>query len=104
MSRERIKPEHTGAKNGGGAWMTRAEAKETAKRQRRRDDKGTAGGDQAADDWGDLADFSARGSEPMLRRLDKQEEAAGFSWEKETLTGEPMPNVVDAVRRSRGSH
>lgn len=82
MGHERIKPEHTGAKNGGGAWMTRAEAKETAKRQRRQKDKDTGGGDQADDDWGDLDEFSARGSEPMLQRLDEQEAAAGFSWEK----------------------
>lgn len=60
--------------------------------------------DQAADDRGDLDEFSARGSEPTLRRLDEQEEAVGFSWEKETLTGAPMPDVADAVRRSRESH
>ena len=104
MGCERIKPKHAGARKGGGAWMTRTEAKETAKRQRRRDDKDTAGGDQVADDWGDLDEFSARGSEPTLRRLDEQEAAAGFSWEKETQTGEPMPDVADAVRRSRESH
>ena len=39
MAYERIKTEHAGAKNGGGAWMTRAEAKQTAKRQRRQIDK-----------------------------------------------------------------
>lgn len=38
MAYERIKPEHAGAKNGGGAWMTRAEAKQTAKRRRRQVD------------------------------------------------------------------
>ncbi len=104
MGFKRIKPEHSGAKNGGGAWMTRVEAKEAAKRQRRQEDKDTGGGDQAADDWGDLDEFSARGSEPTLRQLDEQEAAAGFSWEKQTLTGEPMPDVADAVRRSRESH
>jgi hypothetical protein len=36
---ERIKTEHTGAKNGGGAWMTRAEAKETSRRRRRQIDE-----------------------------------------------------------------
>jgi riboflavin biosynthesis pyrimidine reductase len=36
---ERIKTEHAGAKNGGGAWMTRAEAKQMAKRQRRQTDE-----------------------------------------------------------------
>jgi len=39
MSHERIKPDHAGAKNSGGAWMTRAEAKQAAKRQRRRMDE-----------------------------------------------------------------
>jgi len=29
----------------------------------------------------DLDEFSARGSEPTLRRLDEEEAAAGFSWE-----------------------
>jgi len=42
-----------------------------------------AGSDQAADDWGDLDEFSARGSEPTLRGLDGQEAAAGFSWESQ---------------------
>jgi hypothetical protein len=36
---ERIKAEHAGAKNGGGAWMTRAAAKETSRRRRRQIDK-----------------------------------------------------------------
>lgn len=35
MAYGRIKTEHAGAKNGGGAWMTRAEAKQAAKRKRR---------------------------------------------------------------------
>lgn len=35
MAYERIKTEHAGAKNGGGAWMMRADAKQTAKRKRR---------------------------------------------------------------------
>ena len=34
--------EHAGAKNGGGVWMTRAEAKQTAKRQRRQADQAEA--------------------------------------------------------------
>jgi hypothetical protein len=41
MAYERIKTEHAGAKNGGGAWTTRTEAKQTAKRQRRQVDKQT---------------------------------------------------------------
>ena len=39
MANGRIKTEHVGAKNDGGAWMTRAEAKQTAKRQRRQEDE-----------------------------------------------------------------
>jgi hypothetical protein len=39
MGYERIKSEHAGPKNGGGAWMTRAEAKESARRKRRKADK-----------------------------------------------------------------
>ena len=40
-----------------------------------------SGGDgRTVDDWGDLDQFSARGSEPTLRRLDEEEAAAGFSW------------------------
>lgn len=38
MGYERIKTEHRGAKNGGGAWMTRLEAKQAAKRKRRQED------------------------------------------------------------------
>ncbi|MGE5281056.1 MAG: hypothetical protein ACM3N0_01800 [Chloroflexota bacterium] len=36
---ERIKTEHAGAKNSSGAWMTRTDAKQTAKHQRRQADK-----------------------------------------------------------------
>lgn len=39
MGHERIKTEHAGAKNGGGAWMTRAEEKQATKRKRRQMDK-----------------------------------------------------------------
>lgn len=35
MAYGRIKTEHSGAKNGGGAWMTRFEAKRASKRRRR---------------------------------------------------------------------
>lgn len=42
MSYERTKTEHAGAKNGGGAWMPRAEAKASAKRKRRQIDKQNA--------------------------------------------------------------
>jgi hypothetical protein len=39
------------------------------------------GNERVVDEWGDLDEFSARGSEPTLRRLDEEEAAAGFSWE-----------------------
>jgi hypothetical protein len=38
MAFERLKTEHAGAKDGGGAWMTRAEAKRASKRKRRQAD------------------------------------------------------------------
>ena len=77
---KRIKTEHAGAKNGGGAWMTRAEAKENARRRRRQIDKQTAG-DVLLDDWGDLDQFSAYASRGVLRHMTEDEEATGFSWE-----------------------
>lgn len=54
---KQVKTEHTGAKNGGGAWMTRAEAKKSAGRKRRQADG-------------------------VLRRMTEDEEAAGLSWEE----------------------
>lgn len=39
MSYERVKTEHAGAKPGGGAWMTRSEAKLVSRRKRRRVDE-----------------------------------------------------------------
>ena len=39
MGYEQIKTEHVGAKNRGGAWMTRFEAKQAAKRKRRQADE-----------------------------------------------------------------
>jgi hypothetical protein len=48
MGYERIKTEHVGAKNRGGAWMTRFEAKQAAKRKRRQvDDLESGGGRQS---------------------------------------------------------
>jgi hypothetical protein len=38
MGHGRIKTEHSGAKNGGGAWMTRFRAKQASKRRRRQAD------------------------------------------------------------------
>lgn len=53
MAHERIKTEHAGAKNGGGAWMTRAEAKQAARCQRRQADQAEAQGkeSEAEDHW-----------------------------------------------------
>jgi hypothetical protein len=42
VGHERIKTEYAGAKNGDGAWMTRAAAKRTAKHNRRQIDKRSA--------------------------------------------------------------
>lgn len=80
MAYERIKTEHAGAKNGGGAWMTRAEAKENTRHRRRRQDKEVAG-DLLLDGWGDLDRFSALASRSVLRHMTEDEEAGGFSWE-----------------------
>ena len=53
MAYERIKTEHAGAKNGGGGWMTRTEAKQTARHQRRRADQTEAQGEggEVEDHW-----------------------------------------------------
>lgn len=42
MGYERIKSEHAGPKDGGAAWMTGAEAKQSAKHNRRQIDKRSA--------------------------------------------------------------
>jgi hypothetical protein len=42
VAHERIKTEHAGAKNGGGAWMNRTEAKQAAKHRRRQEDQAAA--------------------------------------------------------------
>lgn len=81
MAYERIKIEHAGAKNGGGAWMTRAEAKENSRRRRRQLDK-QAAGDALPDDWGDLDQFSAHASRGALRHMTEYEERTGLSWEE----------------------
>lgn len=39
MALAKVKTEHAGAKNGGGAWGTREEAKVASKKRRRRADK-----------------------------------------------------------------
>jgi hypothetical protein len=79
---KRVKTEHAGAKNGGGAWMTRTEAKESARRKRRQADEEVVEGGRSLDDWGDLDQFSAHGSRGVLRHMAEDEEAAGLPWEK----------------------
>ena len=61
--------------------MTRAEAKQSARRKRRQTEK-VAKGWAALDDWGDLDRFSAQASRGVLRHMTEDEEAAGVSWEK----------------------
>lgn len=39
--------------------------------------------ERSSDRWGDVDEFSARGSTATLRRLDEQEARAGFSWDNE---------------------
>jgi len=79
---KRVKTEHAGAKNGGGAWMTRAEAKESARRKRRQADTGAVEVERPLDDWGNLDKFSARSSCGVLCHMTEDKEAAGLSWEK----------------------
>jgi hypothetical protein len=79
---KRVKTEHAGAKNGGGAWMTRAEAKESETRKRRQADEEVVEGKRSLDGWSDLDRFSAHSSHGVLRHMTEDEEAAGLSWEK----------------------
>lgn len=61
--------------------MTRAEAKQSAKRKRRQAEK-ALGGERSLDGWGDLDRFSAQASRGVLRHMTEDEEAAGVSWEE----------------------
>jgi hypothetical protein len=79
---KRVKTEHAGAKNGGGAWMTRAEAKESARRKRRQADEAAIQGEGSLDDCGNLSQLTAHGSRRVLRHMTEDEEAAGLSWDK----------------------
>lgn len=93
-----VKTEHAGAKNGGGAWMTRAEAKESARRKRRQADEEVVEGGWSLDDWGDLDQFSAHASRGVLHHMTEDEEAAGLSWD----TFRPgVRHREDCVRRRR---
>jgi len=47
----RIKTEQAGAKDGGGAWMTRAEAKESAERKRRQAEAEVVEGGRSPNCW-----------------------------------------------------
>ena len=79
---KRVKTEHAGAKNGGGAWTTRAEAKESARRKRRQADEEAVEGEGSLDGGGNLSQLTAHGSRGVLRHMTEDEEAAGLSWEK----------------------
>lgn len=75
MSYVRVKTEHAGAKNGGGAWMTRSEAKLVSRRKRRWADglaidesRAALRGDARADHVGGLAG-KAQAMEPGLPSL-----------------------------------
>jgi len=68
MSYERIKTEHAGAKNGGGAWMTRAAAKQTAKHKRRQIDKRNAATEQLRGFFADLAPDASLADELIADR------------------------------------
>lgn len=81
MGYKRIKTEHAGPKNGGGAWMTRAEAKQSARRKRRHADETVESG-RLIDAWGDLDQFGAYASRGVLRHMTEDEERAGLSWEE----------------------
>lgn len=62
--------------------MTRAEAKESARRKRRQADEEVVEGGRPLDGWGDLDQFSAHASRGVLRHMTKDDEAAGLSWDK----------------------
>jgi hypothetical protein len=62
--------------------MTRAGAKESARRKRRQADEEVVEGGRSLDDWGDLDQFSAHASLGVLRHMTEDEDAAGISWER----------------------
>lgn len=62
--------------------MTRAEAKESAKRKRRQADEEAVEGARSLDDCTKLGRLPAHGSRGVLRHMTEDEEAAGLSWEE----------------------
>lgn len=52
--------------------MTRVEAKESAERKRRRADQEVVEGGRSLNDWGDLDQFSARGSRGVLCHMNRR--------------------------------
>jgi len=78
---KRVKTEHAGAKNSGGAWMTRAEARESARRKRRQAEEEVVEGGRSLDGSGDLDRFSAHASRGVLHHMTEDEEVAGLSWD-----------------------
>ena len=61
--------------------MTRAEAKESARRKRRQAEEEIVEGGLSLDGWGDLDRFSAHASRGVLRHMTEDDEAAGLSWD-----------------------
>jgi hypothetical protein len=103
---ERVKTEHAGAKNGGGAWMTRTEAKESARRRRRQIDKqdATALGAEMADT---LVGVTTREKvEKLLDRLSEDELAAEYQRLRQAVESERVDDWGDlerfSARASRG--
>jgi len=68
MGYERIKTEHAGAKNGGGAWMKRAAAKQTAKHKRREIDRQNAVTTQLRGLFADIAPGASLADELIADR------------------------------------
>ncbi len=82
MGYERIKTEHVGAKNRGGAWMTRFEAKQAAKRKRRQvDDLESGGGIRLQSEYGyheTQENYRAEGGAAAPRAPGSRARSAGY--------------------------
>lgn len=60
----RLRTEHAGAKNGGGFWGPREDAKRVSRRVRRRRDRKAVEPEPAAPNWRELMDPPPRDDEP----------------------------------------
>jgi hypothetical protein len=61
--------------------MPQTQAKQSARRKRRRADEAVEGG-RLVDAWGDLDEFGVQASRGVLRHMTEDEERADFSWEE----------------------